>query len=227
MLPTHKSKVDDCSRLENIIRHHKMTKLTNRVFSFSGLSWFLGTMVCLACIALVTSFGFPDNFDDLAALTTAVTGLLTVATLILTLYTVNLQRQDIEAQRSEFIKASSAQIRSMHSELLLQAIQDPDLLAVWEPDLSTEPLWYKQSVYVNQILSHWQTLFEMDEITVEKLELLLDSHMPKPAFKRFWNEARDIRARFSKMSSSSSDRLLFTLAERAYQQSMVSEQQNS
>ncbi|MEM9947118.1 MAG: DUF6082 family protein [Cyanobacteria bacterium P01_D01_bin.36] len=168
------------------------------------------------------SFGLPKNFNDLAALTTSVTGLLTVATLLLTLYTVNLQRRDIEAQRSEFIKASSAQIRSMHSELLLQAIQDSDLLAVWEPDLSTDPLWFKQSVYVNQILSHWGTLLEIGELTPEKLELLLNTHMPKPAFKKFWSEARDIRLRASKMSNSS-DRLLFTLAEKAYKQVMVSE----
>jgi hypothetical protein len=153
-----------------------MPKSTKRFMSFTGLAWLLGTAVTVICIALLVSYGLPKSLNDLAAAATAVTGVLTVATLLLTLYTVNLQRKDIEFQRQEMIKASRAQLRTLHSELLVQALSDPELLAVWMPANDKDLKWFKQSVYINQILSHWQTLLEIGEITPEGLELMLSTY---------------------------------------------------
>lgn len=192
-----------------------MSKSPKRFLSFIGLAWLLGIAVTVICIALFISYGLPKNLNDLAALATAITGVLTVVAFLLTLYTVNLQRKDIEFQRQEMIKASRAQLRTLHSELLVQALADPELLAVWMPENDSDPKWFRQSVYINQILSHWQTLFEIGEITPERLELMLSTYMPRPAFKKFWSEVRDFRAR-SAETGSHSTKLFHEIAEEAY-----------
>jgi Family of unknown function (DUF6082) len=203
------------SRQYSFGKQVEMSKSKKRFLSFTGLAWLLGIAVTVICIALLISYGLPKNLNDLAALATAVTGVLTVAALLLTLYTVNLQREDIEFQRQEMIKASRAQLRTLHSELLVQALGDSELLAVWIPENNNDVKWFKQSVYINQILSHWQTLLEIGEITPEGLELMLSTYMSRPAFKRFWSEVRDLRAR-SAETSSHSTRLFHEIAEEAY-----------
>lgn len=198
-----------------------MAKLLKSLLSFAGLSYLLGILVFIVCIALFVSFGTPKNLNELSQLATAVTGILTVATLLLTLYTVNLQR-------IEFLKSSRAQVRTMHSELLLQALNDPDLLAVWDSknEANVDPTWSKQKVYITQILSHWHTLIDMNEITKERLELLFDTYMHSPGFQKYWSEVRDFRAKSAK-TGTHSDKDFHELAERAYESILRSSSSNN
>lgn len=129
------------------------------------------------------------------------------------LYTINLQREALALQQLDAKQSSGMNLRLLHIELQKLAIQDPDLSAVWT---STEQkISEKESLYVNLILSHWELMFENNQISEQQLVSLITERMKGP-FVAFWKKTRDFRKKQATHSGGKSPQFHETIEE-AYQ----------
>jgi hypothetical protein len=119
------------------------------------------------------------------------------------LYTVDLQRHALRLQQEDAKRSAALQIRLLHMDLLKAAIADPELKAVWA-DESLVPTG-RQSMYVNLILSHWETLFTQDLLSEARLRNLVDEKMHR-AIAASWTKNRVSRSRHAISQSSKATR---------------------
>ncbi|MFF0150668.1 DUF6082 family protein [Micromonospora sp. NPDC005203] len=85
-------------------------------------------------------------------------------------------------------------VRALHTDLLKMAIDDPALLECWEPiEDAADVEWFRKHVYANLIVTHWQSMWEVDVLSAPHLEVLADQFFKGPVGRRFWAEARGPR----------------------------------
>lgn len=74
-----------------------------------------------------------------------------------------------------------------HRELIYKALENPSLLACWEPPARemTAQEWAQMS-YVNLIVTHWDKAFRLGLITSEQLPLVARRHFAGALARRHW-----------------------------------------
>uniref|UniRef100_UPI00228682D1 DUF6082 family protein n=1 Tax=Streptomyces olivochromogenes TaxID=1963 RepID=UPI00228682D1 len=75
--------------------------------------------------------------------------------------------------------------RSMHSELLSKALDDPGLRACWGP-ITGDNEQDRQHIYTNLIFSFWRSMFEIGMIDEDELRALSAQIFSAPPGRRYW-----------------------------------------
>lgn len=83
--------------------------------------------------------------------------------------------------------------RALHFELLRMAMDDPFYLAVWGPFAPSDKDLYREHMYANLIVSHWQTDWDVGTLDEEHLREISAVFFQGPAGHRFWGNTRDMR----------------------------------
>ncbi|MEV0403016.1 DUF6082 family protein [Actinoallomurus sp. NPDC050550] len=117
----------------------------------------------------------------------AAAALLSVLALVGVGVSLVLQARESKANREQ---AS----RLIHTDLLKMAMDDPAYLECWGPYYSTDdPVETRQALYVNMIVSYWESRYELGQLTETHLREAA-AHMFRAApGRRFWADARSIR----------------------------------
>lgn len=94
-------------------------------------------------------------------------------------------------------EAKAARIQStrlMHIELTKMAMDNPEYLDCWGgPDSSRTVLLRRQHMYVNLAVSHWETWFELGDLTDEWLAAMCDEIFAGEIGRSFWARSRTSR----------------------------------
>jgi hypothetical protein len=78
----------------------------------------------------------------------------------------------LHLQRRESKAAREQALRGLHTDLLRMALEDATFLECWGPiGESTDVGWYRQHIYLNLVVSHWQMMWEIGAITERHLRL--------------------------------------------------------
>jgi hypothetical protein len=100
----------------------------------------------------------------------------------------------LHLQRRESKAAREQALRGLHTDLLRMALEDATFLECWGPiGESTDVGWYRQHIYLNLVVSHWQMMWEIGAITERHLRLTAGDLFGGPLGRRYWSEARDAR----------------------------------
>lgn len=85
----------------------------------------------------------------------AASALLSVIALGGVAMSLHLQRRESKAAREQAL-------RGLHADLLRMALDDASFLECWGPiGESTDHSWYRQHIYLNLVVSHWQMMWEI------------------------------------------------------------------
>ncbi|MFJ9130356.1 DUF6082 family protein [Streptomyces sp. NPDC102340] len=79
--------------------------------------------------------------------------------------------------------------RSMHSELLSKALEDPELRACWGP-ITGDDRKDRQHLYTNLIFSFWRSMFEIRLIDESELAALVTEVFAAEPARRYWSGVR-------------------------------------
>ncbi len=79
--------------------------------------------------------------------------------------------------------------RTIHSDLLLRALDDPQLRACWGPSRHGNGEQDRQHFYTNMIVSFWRSMFEIGKITEDQLRALSARMFASPPGRRYWSIA--------------------------------------
>lgn len=84
--------------------------------------------------------------------------------------------------------------RLIHTDLLKMAMDDPAYLECWGPYSSaTDPLARRQAMYVNLILSYWESRYELGQLTEAHLREAASHMFGASPGREFWADARALR----------------------------------
>ncbi|GAA2574930.1 hypothetical protein GCM10010435_58400 [Winogradskya consettensis] len=120
--------------------------------------------------------------------------MLRSATLVLIVLALGGVAVSLHMQRRESKAAREQSIRGLHTELLRMALDDETFLECWGPiGDSVDVAWYRQHIYLNLIVSHWQMMWEIGALTEAHLRLTAAGLFGGPLGRRYWGEARDAR----------------------------------
>ena len=138
--------------------------------------------------SLNTTAPFGDSFGIFSSLFAGLA-------LIGLLYTIHLQAEELKLQREEMSKNVATQVRGLHFSLQELAISDMsgELQKVWSEDHESKQS-FRQSAYVNLVLSHWEMQFEHGLISEGELLHLANTYMQNYHFTAFWKRTRTYRA---------------------------------
>ncbi|NMO55137.1 hypothetical protein HH310_28620 [Actinoplanes sp. TBRC 11911] len=74
------------------------------------------------------------------------------------------------------------------------ALDDTSFLACWGPIASSSDMnWYRQHIYLNLIVSHWQMEWEIGALSEAHLRFTAAGIFGGPLGRQFWAEAREPR----------------------------------
>jgi hypothetical protein len=79
--------------------------------------------------------------------------------------------------------------RTLHTELLLRALDDPKLRECWGPSHHSDEEQDRQHFYTNTIVSFWRSMFEIGKITEDQLLALSTRMFSSPPGQRYWSIA--------------------------------------
>jgi hypothetical protein len=79
--------------------------------------------------------------------------------------------------------------RTIHSDLLSRALDDPELHACWGPSLHGDVEHDRQHLYTNMIVQFWRSMFEMGKITPYQLGALSARMFTGAPGRRYWSIA--------------------------------------
>jgi hypothetical protein len=100
----------------------------------------------------------------------------------------------LHLQRRESKAAREQSIRGLHTDLLRMALDDETFLECWGPiGDSVDVAWYRQHIYLNLIVSHWQMMWEIGALSEAHLRLTAAGLFAGPLGRRYWGEAREAR----------------------------------
>ncbi|MFD0519407.1 DUF6082 family protein [Paractinoplanes durhamensis] len=85
--------------------------------------------------------------------------------------------------------------RALHFELLRMAMDDPFYLAVWGPFAPADTDRYREHMYANLIVSHWQMDWDVGTLDEEHLREVAAVFFQGPIGHRFWGNTRELRAK--------------------------------
>lgn len=98
-------------------------------------------------------------------------------------------------QRREAKAAREQALRGLHTDLLRMALDSEEYLACWGPiGDSSDLAWYRQHIYLNLIVSHWQMMWEIGAISEDHLRITSRGIFGGALGRRFWREARQMRS---------------------------------
>lgn len=117
----------------------------------------------------------------------AASALLSTFALIGIAITLILQARDTKVNREHGRRA-------LHVDLLKMALENPLYRRAWGYlDPADDPEADLQNVYINLILSEWQTSFELKMLDESHLRVLAKGLFQGEGGRRFWNKAREAR----------------------------------
>lgn len=122
-------------------------------------------------------------------------------------------------QHRESKAAREQNLRALHADLFKKALDEEIYLECWGPiGTSTDRTWYRQHIYLNLIVSHWQLMWELGALTEVHLRLAARGIFAGPLGLRFWGEARLIRPAAEKGRRA---RAFHQILEQEYQQALT------
>jgi hypothetical protein len=125
-------------------------------------------------------------------------------------------------QHRESKAAREQALRALHADLFRKALEEEIYLECWGPiGASTDRTWYRQHIYLNLIVSHWQLMWELGALTEPHLRLAARGIFAGPLGLRFWSEARDLRPAVEKGRRA---RIFHTILEQEYQEAVARRQ---
>lgn len=125
-------------------------------------------------------------------------------------------------QHRESKAAREQTLRALHADLFKKSLEEEIYLECWGPiGASTDRTWYRQHIYLNLIVSHWQLMWELGTLTEPHLRLAARGIFAGPLGRRFWSEARDIRPEVEKGRRA---RIFHTILEQEYQEAVARRQ---
>jgi hypothetical protein len=83
--------------------------------------------------------------------------------------------------------------RALHFELLKMAMDDPFYLRVWGPFAPPDTDRYREHMYANLIVSHWQMDWEVGTLDEEHLREVAAIFLQGEIGNRFWHDVREMR----------------------------------
>jgi hypothetical protein len=134
--------------------------------------------------------GDTDNWEELSFIGQtygAASAILSVFALAGIAISLLLQSKEAKAARIQAM-------RSLHVDLMTMAIDDPSLLSCWGPS-ALEPEERKQQMYVNLMVSHWQMMWLVGELSEEHLRVQARAVFAGPVGRAFWSRMADTRLR--------------------------------
>lgn len=128
---------------------------------------------------------------------------------------LSLQRQELKAQREEMSKMVATQVRQLHISIQSLAMECDDIAKVWAFS-ETADLNFRQSAYVNLVLSHWEMQLGEGLLTPSQVKATLSKYFAESKqFRAFWPIASAHRKTMAEASGGTA--LAFhTLAQSAY-----------
>lgn len=119
----------------------------------------------------------------------AASAILSVLALIAVAASLYLQAREMATTREQ-------SLRVLHVDLLRIALDDPLYMDCWGSFSSAaEQDAQRQHVYVNMIVSHWQTTYEIRGMDDTQLRAITESLFTGVPARRFWRDAREARLR--------------------------------
>ncbi|MGI8333669.1 DUF6082 family protein [Actinomadura scrupuli] len=98
----------------------------------------------------------------------------------------------LQARESKANREQSS--RLIHTDLLKMAMDDPAYLECWGPYSSaTDPVGQRQAMYVNLILSYWESRYELGQLTELHLREAAAHMFQAPPGRQFWTDTRTLR----------------------------------
>ncbi len=79
--------------------------------------------------------------------------------------------------------------RTIHTDLLSRALEDPKLHACWGPSLHGNAEQDRQHLYTNLIIQFWHSMFDMGKITEDQLRALSARMFTGTPGRRYWSIA--------------------------------------
>ncbi|GAA4920117.1 DUF6082 family protein [Streptomonospora salina] len=117
----------------------------------------------------------------------AASALLSVFAIIGVTATLVYQAREVKVAREEAR-------RSAIGDLLKMAMEDPDFNECWGPTGLDEPFKdQRQHMYVNMVLSQWQTSYETGALGDKRLRAIAEEMFLGRVGRRFWEDTREIR----------------------------------
>ncbi|MDB4873491.1 MAG: hypothetical protein JWL97_4495 [Gemmatimonadales bacterium] len=84
--------------------------------------------------------------------------------------------------------------RLIHTDLVKMAMDDPAYLECWgQYSSATEPVALRQAMYVNLILSYWESRYELGQLTETHLREGATHMFQAPPGRQFWADTRTLR----------------------------------
>lgn len=96
-------------------------------------------------------------------------------------------------QSREAKAARTSSLRALHVELLKMAMDDPAYMECWGVYLTDNFDTERQYAYVNLIVSHWQSMYEIGECTDSMLLAMAAELFSGDPGRRYWRHAGPAR----------------------------------
>lgn len=169
-------------------------------------TWFRSraTTIALAAFAIVCSMGLVvvsplalpaldgngedwQKISNIAQAYGAVSALLSGMAVIGVIVSLILQAREAKASRVQTARAA-------HTDLIKQAIDNPDYLACWGgPDSTRTTLLRRQHLYINMVISYWETRYEIGDLSDRQLASVSDEIFMGEIGRSFWERYRAAR----------------------------------
>ena len=148
------------------------------------------TLVAFSPLALELWKNSPANWNWLSEVGQtygAASALLAMFALVGVAVSLVLQAREAKSAREQTL-------RSLHGELMRMAMEDPLYRACWGAFFtSDDPDAQRAHMYVNQIVNHWLTMWELRSITEPHLREVAQTVLAGPYGQKYWSEVRELR----------------------------------
>lgn len=119
-------------------------------------------------------------------------------------------------QSREARAARKSALRALHTELMDKALDDPVYMECWGPYLTESFDRERQFTYINLVVSHWQSVYEIGgEMRDPQLRATAAAVFASQPGRHYWQAARSF---WSSTATSSRQRRFCRLLDEAYQQ---------
>lgn len=174
-----------------------------------------GAAVWLSIGSLEQRGQFGDMFGAVNALFSGLAMAGVIYAVLLQQNELALQRQELRAQRQEMSRTVGAQLRQIHITIQSMAMEDDDIAKVWAFE-ENQTLTFKQSAYVNLVLSNWEMHYTENLLSEGEIRTVLDKYFKDSAyFRGFWEGAAVHRANMAAVKGEKG-RKFHELAQAAY-----------
>lgn len=98
-------------------------------------------------------------------------------------------------QQRESRSSREHALRALHIELLRMSLDNDAYLECWGQigDSVDNRDWYRQHIYINLIVSHWQMMWEIGALSENHLRLVSSQLFRGPLGRKYWSEASRVR----------------------------------